>query len=167
MAQGKSVALACNGAGVSQQSYYHWRKECGGLEIDQAKQMKDLERENAQLKRMVADLSVEKQVLSPREISSACSAATGDPVRRRLPGKLVNNVQHAIRTPIMGPVGPDQSYLNLSRLRDNLFCCVPLPYCCRPPSWQKSYLRVDHFKWGKSLEQNRTNMLPCKPTFPR
>ncbi len=63
MAQGKAVALACKDAGVSQQSYYRWRKEYRGLEIDQAKRMKDLERENAQLKRLVADLSVEKQVL--------------------------------------------------------------------------------------------------------
>jgi len=63
MAQGKSAALACKDAGVSQQSYYRWRKEYGGLEIDQAKRMKDLERENTRLKRLVADLSVEKQVL--------------------------------------------------------------------------------------------------------
>ena len=63
MSQGKSAALACKDAGVSQQSYYRWRKEYGGLEIDQAKRMKDLERENTRLKRLVADLSVEKQVL--------------------------------------------------------------------------------------------------------
>ena len=63
MAQGKAVALACKDAGVSQQSYYRWRKEYGGLEIDQAKRMKELERENQRLKRVVADLSVEKQVL--------------------------------------------------------------------------------------------------------
>ena len=63
MAQGKSAALACKDAGVSQQSYYRWRKEYGGLEIDQAKRMKELERENSRLKRLVADLSVEKQVL--------------------------------------------------------------------------------------------------------
>ena len=63
MAQGKSAALACKDAGVSQQSYYRWRKEYGGLAIDQAKRMKDLERENMRLKRLVADLSVEKQVL--------------------------------------------------------------------------------------------------------
>ena len=62
-AQGRSAALACKDAGVSQQSYYRWRKEYGGLEIDQAKRMKDLERENMRLKRLVADLSVEKQVL--------------------------------------------------------------------------------------------------------
>ena len=63
LAQGKTAALACKEAGVSEQSYYRWRKEYGGLEIDQAKRMKDLERENQRLKRVVADLSVEKQVL--------------------------------------------------------------------------------------------------------
>ena len=63
MAQGKTAALVSKEVGVSEQSYYRWRKEYGGLEIDQAKRMKDLERENAQLKRLVADLSVEKQVL--------------------------------------------------------------------------------------------------------
>jgi len=63
LAQGKSAALACKDAGVSQQNYYRWRKEYGGLEIDQAKRMKELERENQRLKRVVADLSVEKQVL--------------------------------------------------------------------------------------------------------
>jgi putative transposase len=63
MAQGKTAALACKDVGVSEQSYYRWRKEYGGLEIDQAKRMKELERENQRLKRLVADLSVEKQVL--------------------------------------------------------------------------------------------------------
>ncbi len=48
---------------MSQQSYYRWRKEYGGLELDQAKRMKELERENVRLKRLVADLSLEKQVL--------------------------------------------------------------------------------------------------------
>jgi len=63
MSQGKTAALACKDVGVSEQSYYRWRKEYGGLEIDQAKRMKELERENQRLKRLVADLSVEKQVL--------------------------------------------------------------------------------------------------------
>jgi len=63
MAQGKSAPEACRDAGISLQSYYRWRKEYGGLELDQAKRMKDLERENARLKRLVADLSLEKQVL--------------------------------------------------------------------------------------------------------
>ena len=63
-AQGKSLALACKEAEISEQSYYRWRKEYGGLQIDQARRMKDLERENTRLRRLVADLSLEKQVLA-------------------------------------------------------------------------------------------------------
>ena len=63
-AQGKSLALACKEAEISEQSYYRWRKVYGGLQIDQARRMKDLERENARLRRLVADLSLEKQVLA-------------------------------------------------------------------------------------------------------
>jgi hypothetical protein len=63
-AQGKSLALACKDAEISEQSYYRWRKEYGGLQIDQARRMKDLERENTRLRRLVADLSLEKQVLA-------------------------------------------------------------------------------------------------------
>ena len=62
-AQGKSLALACKEAEISEQSYYRWRKEYGGLQIDQARRMKDLERENTRLRRLVADLSLEKQIL--------------------------------------------------------------------------------------------------------
>ena len=63
LAQGKSLALACKEAGVSEQSPYRWRKEYGGLQLNQARRMKDLERENSRLRRLVADLSLEKQVL--------------------------------------------------------------------------------------------------------
>ena len=63
MSQGKSAPIACRDAGISQQSYYRWRKEYGGLELDQARRLKDLEKENARLKRLVADLSLDKQVL--------------------------------------------------------------------------------------------------------
>ena len=63
-AQGKSLALACKEAEISEQSSYRWRKEYGGLQIDQARRMKDLERENTRLRRLVADLSLEKQVLA-------------------------------------------------------------------------------------------------------
>ena len=58
MSQGKAAPVACREAGISQQSYYRWRKEYGGLELDQAKRMKELERENVRLKRLVADLSL-------------------------------------------------------------------------------------------------------------
>jgi Transposase len=56
--------VACREAAISQQSYCRWRKEYGGLEVDQAKRMKELERENVRLKRLVADLSLEKQILN-------------------------------------------------------------------------------------------------------
>ena len=62
-AQGKTIGVACREAGMSDQSYFRWRKEYGGLDIDQARRMKDLEKENARLKRLVADLSIEKLVL--------------------------------------------------------------------------------------------------------
>jgi len=63
LGQGKSTPVAYRDAGISQQSYYRWRKEYGGLDIDQARRMKDLEKENVRLRRLVADLSLEKQVL--------------------------------------------------------------------------------------------------------
>ena len=63
ISQGKSAPIACRDAGISQQSYYRWRKEYGGLELDQARRLKDLDKENARLKRLVADLSLDKQVL--------------------------------------------------------------------------------------------------------
>ena len=66
--QGKTAGQACREAAISEQSYYRWRKEYGGLPIAQAKRLKDLEKENARLKRLVADLSLEKQVL--RQIAS-------------------------------------------------------------------------------------------------
>jgi hypothetical protein len=63
MAQGKSLALACKEAAISEQSYYRWRKEYGGVAVEQARRLKDLERENTRLRRLVADLSLEKQIL--------------------------------------------------------------------------------------------------------
>ena len=63
MGQGKSTPISCREAGMSEQSYYRWRKEYGGLQLEQAKRMKGLEKENTRLKRLVADLSLEKQVL--------------------------------------------------------------------------------------------------------
>ena len=60
---GKSAPIGCRDVGISHQSYYRWRREYGGLELDQARRLKDLEKENARLKRLVAGLSLDKQVL--------------------------------------------------------------------------------------------------------
>ena len=63
IANGKKVPQACKEAGNHTQTYYRWRKEYGGLKLDQARRLKELENENARLKRVVAELSIEKQVL--------------------------------------------------------------------------------------------------------
>ena len=63
VAQGKSVAIACKESGISEQTYYRWRKEYGGLKLDQARRLKELEKENQRLKRLVADLSLDKAML--------------------------------------------------------------------------------------------------------
>jgi putative transposase len=63
IANGKSTPQACKEAEITAQTYYRWRKEYGGLKLDQAKRLKELERENAKLKRLVAELSLEKQIL--------------------------------------------------------------------------------------------------------
>ena len=57
--QGQSVAEAVRQAGISGQSYYRWRREYGGLRLEQAKRLKDLEKENQRLKKLVADLSLD------------------------------------------------------------------------------------------------------------
>jgi putative transposase len=63
ISQGKTVPVACREAGIVDQTFYRWRKEYGGLQMEQARKLKDLQKENAQLRRAVADLTVEKQIL--------------------------------------------------------------------------------------------------------
>lgn len=63
ISQGKTVAQVCKHLGVTDQTYYRWRREYGGLKMDQAKRLKELERENARLKRVVADLSLDNAIL--------------------------------------------------------------------------------------------------------
>jgi putative transposase len=53
----------CRRHGISEQTFYRWRKEYGGLKMDQAKRLKELEKENGKLKRLVAELSLDKQIL--------------------------------------------------------------------------------------------------------
>ena len=61
--QGVSISEASRRIGVTEQTYYRWRKEYGGLRIEQAKKLKSLEKENARLKKLVADLSLDKAIL--------------------------------------------------------------------------------------------------------
>ncbi len=61
--QGVSIAEASRKIGITQQTYYRWRKEYGGLRIEQAKRFKNLEKENTRLKKLVADLSLDNAIL--------------------------------------------------------------------------------------------------------
>jgi transposase-like protein len=63
LAQGRSVSDAAKAIGVTEQSYYRWRREYGGLKSDQARRLKELERENARLRKAVADLTLDKLIL--------------------------------------------------------------------------------------------------------
>ena len=75
LAQGGTVADACRRIGVTEQSYYRWRKEYGGLKMDQARRMKELEKENARLRRAVSDLTLDKLILqeASRGTSEPCA----------------------------------------------------------------------------------------------
>ena len=63
LSQGEKVGVICRGLGISEQSYYRWRREYGGLKVDQAKRLKDLEKENARLRKAVSDLTLDKLIL--------------------------------------------------------------------------------------------------------
>ena len=63
LAQGQTIGQVCRSLGVSEQSYYRWRKEYGGLRTDQARRFKDLEKENTRLRKAVSDLTLDKLIL--------------------------------------------------------------------------------------------------------
>jgi len=63
VANGKTTGQSCKEALITEQTYYRWRKEYGGLQIDQARRLKELEQENSKLKRLVANLSLDNLVL--------------------------------------------------------------------------------------------------------
>ena len=63
LAQGAIVSLAVRGIGITDQTYYRWRREYGGLTVEQAKRLKELEKENLRLRRGVSDLTLDKLIL--------------------------------------------------------------------------------------------------------
>ena len=68
LSQGQTVPEACKQIEVSEQTYYRWRKEYGGLRLDQAKRLRELERENGRLKKLVADQALDMAIL--KEVAS-------------------------------------------------------------------------------------------------
>ena len=63
LGQDRTVTQVCKQLGIAEQTYYRWRKAYGGMKVDQARKLKELEAENARLKRAVADLTVDKLIL--------------------------------------------------------------------------------------------------------
>ena len=63
LSQGSSISEVSRKLGITDQTYYRWRKEYGGMRVDQAKRLKELELENIRLKKLVADLSLDKAIL--------------------------------------------------------------------------------------------------------
>jgi len=63
LAQGRTAAQACRSLGIAEQTSYRWRREYGGLKVEQAKRLKALEQENTRLRRAVADLTLDKLIL--------------------------------------------------------------------------------------------------------
>ena len=68
LARGATVKEACKKLGITEQTYYRWRKEYGGLKVEQAKKLRELEKENARLKKLVADMALDNDIL--REAAS-------------------------------------------------------------------------------------------------
>ena len=67
LGNGSTIGEASKKIGVTEQTYYRWRKQYGGMKVEQAKRLKELEKENAQLKKLVADLSLDNAIL--KEVS--------------------------------------------------------------------------------------------------
>jgi len=63
LAQGQTAGQVCRGLGIAEQTFYRWRREYGGLKVEQAKRLKALEQENSRLRRAVADLPLDKLIL--------------------------------------------------------------------------------------------------------
>ena len=68
LARGTAIAQVCKDLSITENTYYRWRREYGGMKVDQAKRLKDLEKENARLKRLLADAELDKAIL--REATS-------------------------------------------------------------------------------------------------
>ena len=63
LSKGSTVPQICRKIGIAEQTYYRWRKEYGSLSVDQARRLKEMEKENIRLKKLVADLSLDKAIL--------------------------------------------------------------------------------------------------------
>ena len=102
--KGLAVLDACRKLGSTEQTYYRWKKEYGGLRVDQAKRLKSLEQENSRLKRIVADLSLDNSIL--KEVASghvSARPASARPWGMRSPCSMCPSVERVGRSGNSGP----------------------------------------------------------------
>ena len=91
LAQGQTTGQVCRTLGIAEQTFYRWRREYGGLKVDQAKRLKALEQENTRLRRAVSDLTLDKLILqeavrgnfSARPVADKASSISGRRCRCR------------------------------------------------------------------------------------
>lgn len=76
MARGKKLPEARRNIGVTEQTYYRWKNKYGGLRVDQAKRLKELDKENARLKRLLADAELDKAILKEVALGAARSSTS-------------------------------------------------------------------------------------------
>ena len=122
LARGESVKLISRELGITEQTYYRWRREYGGMKVSQAQRLKELERENGRLKRAVADLTLDKpdrggngprETSEPRAPTTLCGACTS--AARGVGEESVPGARAATHDPGMGRLsGPVCSIVQLS-----------------------------------------------------
>jgi transposase-like protein len=71
LSQGSTAIEVCRKLGITEQTYYRWRREYGGMRVEQAKRLKELERENTRLKKLVADLSLDNAILKEAALGNS------------------------------------------------------------------------------------------------
>jgi hypothetical protein len=117
VANGKTTPQACKEAEITAQTYYRWRKEYGGLKLDQAKRLKELEKENSKLKRLVAKLSLEKQILKDVAEGNFLSPERRRGAVRHARENYAVSERHACR--LLGQWRGTQRYEGLSRIDED------------------------------------------------
>ena len=128
LANGKTAAMVSRELGISEQTYYRWRKEFGGMKVDQARRLKDLERENAHLKRTVANLTVDKLILE--EAATTCDL---EETRRDAIASSITTLPEQLRRSLTWDQGAEMA--QHAQLRIDTGLAV---YFCDPQSpWQR------------------------------
>ena len=86
LSQGQTIAQACRKIEISDQTYYRWRREYGGMDVTQARKLKEIEKQNTQLKKLIADLSLDNAILKEVLSSTNGGLRQSDLTRQASPG---------------------------------------------------------------------------------